>query len=261
MSSVENTATNVAPETKAERKPLELKVNTHETLNCITECENMTASDLAGKINRVFRGIFHDYSGSRITVDPQYRQLVLELFFEDHGTATDGKFKNIIPLKEGDLQESQKNNMLVRAQRMDLSKATQRAYTLTDETKELLVPFLLAKPAMIGGVTQLVAATGKDLDITGVLVNEISVPNNQFMGQNSSRIVVTIKGLDINKLVALMYGTEIEGKKYDYSVNPMTPVAGTNEWIVSVNRLDKKELNALAIKAGAVNTGVTWVQA
>lgn len=261
MSSVEKTAVETTAKEETKKKPLTLNVDAHETLNRLIEGENMTASDLASKVNRIFRGILQDYSGSRITVDPMYKTLTLELFFEDHGTPTDGKIKNIVPLTGTPEKTRSGQSFIQAAMRMNEMQNTTKMYKLTDETKELLTPFLLGKFVMVGGIMQMVKATEKDLDATGTLVNEISIPNAQYMGQNSSRVVVVVKGLNLNAIVTKMYGSEINGTSYDYDVSPMRPIPGTNEWLVSVNRIDKKELNKLSIKAGIKNPGVTWVQA
>lgn len=269
MSSLgKTTGADVTANNQSQEK-MRLVVNEHETLNGLTTTELLSTSKLATKINRLFHGVFHDYSGSRITIDPnpKMNQLQLEIVFEDHGTPTDDKIKNLISrMSEPKKPDGKERDRIdVRAQRIQGSKL-QRAYDLSSDTKDILLPYFMPILYPVGGgYSQLRKVTLDDLKVKEIdnigLITEVSVPTSQFMAQQSARIYLAVKGLDLTALVNLIYSNKVDGRPCEYSVAPIRPISGTQDWVVAITRLDKTELDKAAIEVGSANPAFSYITA
>ena len=208
-----------------------------------------TSADMAEVINSVFAPIFHDFHGSRVCVndgsDPTIfaaglpmGALYVDLFFKDFGEVkSDDKggypIKNltsrIAPIKTDDgaaptLQQR------IAAYNGNIGNA--RAYNVTNETFDILSKFMTFGPRT------------RWMD----LVHEETLPSAPY---GKDQILVSIHGIDLNRLVGEIYGTRTKEGNFEYSCNMSTIIPGKNrEFIIEIKRLDTAVVGDLQRKLG-----------
>lgn len=213
--------------------------------NNTTEGQLTTSASICSLVNSLFSKICHDYKGS-IIVPNGTGQLSLTLFFTDNGQVVgDSKFKNLVNINAPNPNEN-------RVDRMNryMSSYRNRTYDLSDDTKDLLDEFMI-KPANARNQK----FNWNRHDINNAPVKEtINAVNGGFGNQ----IVVSVDGIDVMKVLKKIYGKKNAAGNYvEYQINIIKPIGimvGNNaNLLLSINRLDVKELEKICTKLGMCN--------
>lgn len=128
---------------------------------------------------------------------------------------------------------------------------TSRMYNLTDDGYEGLIDFFTLPK-------------GKDRkEHLNPFIKEV----NQNANINNG-VFAVVTGLDINKILAAIYGNTENGEYVQYQLTPIRPLGQINpmspnaamDWILSIQRIGMKELNKVTRKVGLVqNNGIPMV--
>lgn len=158
------------------------------------------SDELANKISSIFRPIFHDFVGSFITYTGKRPNgtdcYEVTLFFEPNPNEMEkGKISNIVNLTS---TNSSNRKSIFEQNAVIQNRLNNKIYTLDDETKILLAPFMYG---------------GKDANKPNAkswntnVKQKVYHSNNPFVkNYNAEHIVLEVTGLDLNVIVQKLYG-------------------------------------------------------
>ncbi len=239
-------------EEKEEGKKTKTKivVTQHPTFAGGLKTDLTSSIALAETIGMMLSAVMDDYYGCRIRVnDNSYEAasvisnivprgaMYVEIYLKDSGSK--GSHKNLIsnsPSADGD----KKRSMSDRYRSLVGNKSSQ-AYTVTDETYEMLEEFMFPNVQ----------------HRWGNLTSEIYTVVNQPHG--SGEVLKVITGLSLNAFITKIYGDRTEDGQFEYMATPSTHIPfKNNEFIIQVTQLNKKTVRDLEATLGVytANTAI-----
>lgn len=212
----------------------------------------LSSAEMSNKINAMFGAVFSDFVGCRVRINtgastPGVSPIVLEtipvgsiyvdLYFKDNGPCKDDRFKSIKlrgaanSNKGNDNEESRSKQYFAVAARI-APTATGRIYDVTKETYDILEEFMNYRNIRWAAYTQ-----------------EIAEPMNVYGGKEEA--VVCITALNLDKILAKMYGDKTENGRVEYMAIPTTPIpTSSGEFILQVSQLNTAVVNKLQSELG-----------
>lgn len=160
--------------------------------------ERSTNRKLCEQIKSKLSSVFHDLAGVYISMNPTaVNSFIVELFFEWNALdVPENKIRNL-----ESLTTASKSNTWERMH-STYNRASGKTFTINDETKYLLAPY------MYGGKN---ANKPKSRNWANC-ISEAHMQNNNmpyFVQRGADRVFVRVTGLDIRRLIRLVYGDTI----------------------------------------------------
>ncbi len=221
--------------TKAEKqKKAVIDVVEHEEFNGDMKTNILSSIEMAKIVSSLFAPAFSDYYGCNVRINDGRDPIIantmpigaiyVDLYFKDHGEATDGAWKNIIArgqaVKGKDIG-SRYLNVVGNAN-------NSRAYEVTKETYEALEEFTFAPNGRIRWNEH---------------TKEITT---QMSAYGKEEVVVCISGLCLNKIITKIYGDKTEDGRFEYIAHASTMIPSqAQEFIMQVSQLDLKTVRNL----------------
>lgn len=225
-------------EEKKEPKITEITVNDHEKFEGDMKMNITSSVDLADVVSKLFGTVFSDYYGCKINVNDghgipavaqsmPYGTLYVDLFFKVQDEDAN-KVRSLYPIGyNGKDKDVDKNDLSARFARVNGARTTGRAYTVSKETYEMLSKY------MRNGMRT------RWNEVTQEIETNMSL-------YGKGEIVVCISGLDLNKIITDIYGSETEEGNFEYIATPSTVIPGKNqEFIIQICQLDVKVVRNL----------------
>lgn len=206
----------------------------------------MTSMAMADVVSGFLGTVFADYVGCNVRMNNGASPIgkfipagaiYVDVFFEDRGTATDGRIKNLTAIgmvKPSDPNSTAAKFMAV-ASAMG-SNNTGRTYNVTTDTYEALSDFMF----------------GTNIN-WNLFTSETAVQAHPLAPKEKA--TVCISGLSLDKLLNVIYGNLDENKKveFEYTATMAAPIpARVNEFIMQVTQLSTASVRALQRELGLV---------
>lgn len=222
MSTTNSNAETVAPMARLEIESI--------PFDGLLKSKIISTIDLAKLVNSVFRNALADYEGC-IILPTQTGQFDCTLYFKDHGPIRDtAQVKNLISITGPNKSASPVDRIAAFNNR-----TANKLYMLSEETKQILSEFVITRKNQQINWNQLVFEQAEQ-------------------AWNANIVYVKVCGIDIVKILKKIYGGKVDGDRRDYNVTLMRPV-GLNNYLISIQQLDTKEVEKLAQSVGIIQTG------
>lgn len=216
-------------------EPLKLEVTTPDEFSPTFETRYTTTQDLCKRINKMFKGAIGDYFGSTLLPNQMTGNMELCIYLKDTGN-TD-KIKMIEPVVN--MQNPRSNDMASRIANLN-QRNMGKTIQLTKEAKEIFDDFL-AKPYNNQKVNWNQHAA------------EVSEQVSQF--GNRYNIYLKLYNLNLYAVLSKIWGNKApEGGRYEYAMNIVKQVPGTNNFIVVVQRFHNNNIEEFASQVGLTPT-------
>lgn len=198
----------------------------------------MNTVEISELIDEVFSGIFKDYAGCKILLndgkdpvvfnDIPYGALYVSIYFKPN--AGNGQ---VVAIKSRSIGRG--NSRYESLMRMS-GNSSGRMYEVEPETYEVLEEFRFR--------------TGRKTN-WNMLTSETLTTFGYSMNYNQE-VVVRVAGLSLEQILNRIYGTEENGKKFQYQAVPVQFVANytNSEYLVQITKLDIHKLNDLRRSIG-----------
>ena len=223
--------------TKTEETKAKINVNEHAPFGGNMKCNLMSSMEMAEIVSSLFGGVFRDYAGCKIrindgrglpavvnTIAPG--ALYVDLYFKDQSADTSSDKIATLSIAGKKKEGEDKASLSERYTRV-MGTIPGRMYVVSKETYECLEEFMFNGPR-----TQWNNHT-----------QEITTQMNPY---SKDEVLVTISGLDLNKIIAKIYGTKTEEGRYEYMAAPSTVIPNkTEEFIMTVTQLDLETVTDL----------------
>lgn len=228
------------------KKPLHIVNNTPLEFAATTSTALSTTTELAMQINEVFKPLFSDWHGCDVLVDEAGR-LVVNFVFRAVTGVDDAK-RAFLPINQT-LDKSQNKTMNRIVQINALNNASSRRLEMTKYGAE-----------MIYDVLNRAARQGRNpFDPKSFLKLTGEIYENAGYNNSIQNIYCTVMGIDINKILGLLFGTKDEKEgQIIYGLTPKRPVvagqmpgARTN-FIVEIQKMTMRKFNEAMTRLGAV---------
>lgn len=220
--------------TKIEETKAKITVNDHAAFGGNVKCNLMSSMEMAEIVSSLFGGVFRDYAGCKIrindgrglpavvnTIAPG--ALYVDLYFKDQSADTSDKIATLSVIGKDDNKKGSLGERYTRV----MGTTPGRIYQVSKETYECLEEFMFN-----GARTQWNNHT-----------QEITTRMNPY---SKDEVLVTISGLDLNKVIAKIYGVKTEEGRYEYMAAPSTVIPNrTEEFIMTVTQLDLETVTDL----------------
>ena len=232
---------------KSEEK-FTIKVTNPDEFPVTGETAYMPLKRLMEKVSELFGAAYDDYAGCFIVpvtnnIGPMFD---VKLYFKYKPTGSEE------PVNAFDVRDFRSNTDAKTADKLkDLNeRAIKRSYSINDNGKEGLAKFVdrRLKNRNTGAVNW------------ANIVNEVT--EHQLGGTVTYAVV---SGIDINTLVAELYGRKADdGSYYQYQLSVVRPIGQVNgalvNWLVSIQRVKKSQVDKLANEVGLINVnGIAMV--
>lgn len=223
------------------------------------ETKHVSTNTLCKYVNELFRGVFKDYLGCKITpniTNPMPGDTVtVDLFFvpnSDNGKGA--KTRAFCPIGDAEVanasndnQVSPKNNYVAAILKHNTRVNTSGTMQITPEAVELLYPLIQWKYK--GKLKE----SAKSFTALGLAV-ETCVPSQY--GVTTPIIHNMIRGIDLDAIMKIIFGQD---NAYEFAVSPIRPmlpwangmnVPVTPSWLFAISKLSKSEVQDLANELG-----------
>ena len=210
-----------------------------ETFVPTTDGKLITVSDLALKINAVFKPIIPDFKGSAINVGANGSLETILYFYDNTMQLDEGQIKamqNLNPTSSRGMSQA----AFINAHNNSFRK--NRYYRLTDDVRDILEPFL--------GFPQ-----GQKVSWNGL---EIEQSTTRYAAWNAVTTVIAVQ-VSLQKLVEVIWGRKnTKGERVDYMLNVIRPLGDptgnsmASNWLLQISRYNNKELMEMASKCGLI---------
>jgi hypothetical protein len=207
----------------------------------------ITSKELMDKVSELFSAAYKDFMGCYLTPRPNGMGFDIKLYF-----ALPVSVDNEGASYAFDLLSSPSPKKGIFGTLQSIEKRTsQRIYTITQHGREGLEDFLLIAP-------------GRKPDWKQYLFEETQQSNI------NGGVYAVVTNLDINKILAAIYGQKENDEYLQYLLTPIRPLypnqayqaspLGMNQaqvsgdWLLSLQRMSMKELNNLSRKVGISQT-------
>ncbi len=221
------TSTNQNTEAKASESKLRIEVEPI-AFDGLIKGKYTTTMELSKLVNSVFKASMADYEGSLILPTPNGQYLECTLYFKNKNAENSDQIKNLVPVGA-----SQGNKRIDRYEAFN-SRTTNKMFTLTEETKQILSDFIVGKP-------------GQKIDWNKHVFEQAE------QVYNGNIVYVKVVGIDLYKILKTIYGGKIDGDRCDYNISVLRP-SGPNNHLICIQQLDTKEVEKLAQSVGLLQT-------
>ena len=245
-------------ETVEERKEFRINIQGLK-FDPIIDSKFIFARDFGEIVSNIFRGVFVDWEGCRISEIKGTNYIGLDFFFNHNDYQDDGRPKAIT--RNTDTKTH--NTTLGGIRRINNIISNGDRYYLTDDAKDCFKPFLFDN---IGGLR------GQQGNINwNRVVSEVAEPNQrsfQMYGQIPVQQFTQVSFIDPSKIATLIYGEDDaeDGAKWCYQVTPVYSMPIMSQYgitnnpdpaskVLRIDRVSATELNDLATKLGFSNIG------
>lgn len=202
----------------------------------------ISSDSLQKLVYRLFNSVTPDFEGPRIRVDGGTGEILCDLFFSENPRASvgAGQVKAIEPL----LNPNGKNRVSSIITTYNQRNSSYRRYELTDEAKEAFAPFIPDNPKY----TERYDRSNHVRKINWK--NVVSEEQEQSAFGQQAKVYVRIP-VDLNKILATIYGKNSEDGKYIYMVNVNRVLNSYREpggnlvalsWMFVINQLNETAL-------------------
>ena len=187
--------------------------------------------DLSKLVNSVFRNALADYEGS-IILPMQNGQFDCTLYFKDRGPirGQSDQIKNLVSITGPNRGVSAVDRITAFNNR-----TSNKLYSLTEETKQILSEFMSVKK-------------GQNINWNQHVFEQTE------QTYNANIVYVKVCNIDIIKILKKIYGGKVAGDYCDYNITIIRPT-GLNNYLISIQQLDTKEVEKLAQSVGIIQTG------
>ena len=221
--------------TKTEETKAKINLNEHAPFGGNMKCNLMSSMEMAEIVSSLFGGVFRDYAGCKIRINDgrglpavvntiPAGALYVDLYFKDQSADKSDKIATLSV--HGKKDDDKKTSLSERYTRV-MGTIPGRMYDVSKETYECLEEFMFNGPR-----TQWLNHT-----------QEITTQMNPY---SKDEVLLTISGLDLNKVIAKIYGTKTEEGRYEYMATPSTVIPNkTEEFIMTVTQLDLETVTDL----------------
>ena len=240
--STQNVNSNVNTTENTEKKePVRINVETPLPFDSNIKSCFMNTIELAEIVDSLFGDSMRDYVGCKISLNngdvPQHiameipmGKLYVTLYFKDCSKTSTAPIANVTSRSVG----SGNTNKFASLMKMSGTNAG-RMYEITKETYEALDPFRFFPNRKANW---------------NYLTNEI-VTNFGFNTAYNQEIVACITGLDLEKMINMVYGSRTDEGIFQYQANPVQIVANASgEYVVQITQLDVQKLEDLRRSLG-----------
>ena len=243
-----------AQETQETEKVTRMRMDSPIPFRGLITSEYMDSIELCDKISSVFKGAFADYFGCKLEI-VQNGQPSLSMYFCEPVNKVSGETRrNAIERIVSNKSMSDMDARIKAVNNFANVNYSGKVFKLTKDGKDMLEAFVPFGARTSNGKVNWDAIT-----------LESAFQNN--MGYNTSNQVYYRVNLDINRVVAFLFGDELNGEKFQYQVlvgNPINPVSSfdgrliVNKWQIFVQRLNRNAVEELAKKQGVLynNLGI-----
>lgn len=233
---------------------LRLRMDTPLKFEGLITAMYMDSIELCDRISSVFKGAFADYFGCKLDI-VQNGQASLSMYFCEPVNKVQGETRKSVIERIISNKTATDMDMRIRAvNNFASANYSGKVFKMTKEGKEMLEVF-----APYGART----SNGK-VNWDAITLESTFQNNMGYNNQNSIYYRIT---LDVNRVVAFLFGDEINGENYQYQVlvgNPINPVSSfdgrliVNKWQIFVQRLSRNVVEDLAKKQGVLynNLGI-----
>lgn len=222
--------------TKIEETKTKINVNDPAPFGGNMKCNLISSMEMAEIVSSLFGSVFRDYAGCKIrindgrglpavvnTIAPG--ALYVDLYFKENRDGNEGK--KIATLSIPGKKDNKENSSLGERYTRVMGTIPGRIYHVSKETYECLEEFMFNGPR-----TQWNNHT-----------QEITTQMNPY---SKDEVLVTISGLDLNKVIAKIYGTKTKEGRFEYMATPSTVIPNkTEEFIMTVTQLDLETVTDL----------------
>lgn len=232
------------------RKRFRIQMDEYETFPDTSKTAFLTSKEFCEKVSELFHNVFADFEGCMFSL-PQPGQpggASINLVF-NHGNYDDDA---IVACTRSGIKITG-NRTLDNYRNTANRYSTGDRYYLTDDGKDVIMG-LLTPQRYNGGNPR-----WKNIVVD---VTDQNSFNMYYRSQASIPQNTHVMGLDLARLCGLIYGTEVDGIHYDYSVNiaNFSQVGGfqpnnLNNYLLSITRIDDNRLLKIFEKMGMGNMG------
>ena len=227
--------------TTQEKKVTKIEVEDHPSFDANIKSCFINTIELAEVLDGLFGPAMRDYVGCKIALnDGKFQhitnevpvgRLYVSLYFKDcSNTAGDCPIANVTP--RANTKGASKIDSLFRMTGANAG----RTYDVTEETYEALDSFRFFSNIRKAN--------------WNMLTTEVA-SNFGYAGTYNQEIVVCITGLDLEKIINVIYGNRTEEGIFQYQAVPVQIVANTSgEHVVQITQLDMNKLEDLRKSLG-----------
>lgn len=191
----------------------------------------VTSLDLAQMFNAFFKSCLEDYEGCFLAPKPgniQNNETMVELSVyltkKNNGTSSEGKIISLVDLAR-DIDVS-KANMIQRINNIN-NRAASKLYRIEEDSKKFF----------------------ESLAYQGKWDEKFAI--EQVDANNRNVVLVKILNLDPVKILKKIYGAKVDGEEFEYRLTAVK-IAGPNNYMLKIDRLNENNMKALAAKIGYV---------
>ncbi len=191
----------------------------------------VTSLDLAQMFNAFFKSCLEDYEGCFLAPKPgniQNNETMVELSVylskKNNGTSSEGKIISLV-----DLARDIDVNKATPIQRINNinNRAASKMYRIEEDSKKFF----------------------ESLAYQGKWDEKFAI--EQVEANNRNVILVKILNLDPVKILKKIYGSKVDGEEFEYRLSAVK-IAGPNNYMLKIDRLNENNMKALAAKIGYV---------
>lgn len=258
------------------RKKTTINLAEHPEFPATNDCSIMTSQDLAKHVNALFRRVFADYAGCKVILDQKQDQstgqlildqnhpIQLELYFALGKTDNDKKIYAFKPITDKVKEQSVNGKMdyIEKCMGHNITITQNKSSEITQDAIDILSSMLWYNVATRISLNP----TAKEFNNLGIVVEATTVQGQTpYMTPNTQKFVYNVvQFVDINSVLAMLFGGSEDGSNMIYQVVPLKPIAtmpgvqmipNTTEqkWLFNVTRINQQNLSDLFNKLGAYN--------
>lgn len=259
------------------RKKATINLAKHPDFPATNDCAIMTSQDLAKHTNALFSRVFADYAGCKIIMDqqqdPNTMQLVLnqnhpvqlELYFAlGNSTDENKKLYAFKPISDKVKEQSVggKMNYIERCMGHNIAITQNKSSEITQDAIDIFSSMLWYEVAMRTSANP----SPKEFNNLGIVVEATTVQGQTpYMTPNTQKYVYNVvKFVDINSVLAMLFGNADDGSQMIYQVVPIKPIINTamlqmipntneQKWLFNVMRINQQNISDLFNELGAYN--------
>ena len=239
---------------KEERKKFEINVDP-EKFDSIGQFILTTSSDFGKLVHQCF-SVFDDYFNLKYepakTIQVNGKPVFIEPSFTlafRHGEFPEGSLLGVEPaLKE----QTNSANAVLRIRGLDNIRELGGKYQATDDLKDVIEKYLIPNYFNNGKI------------LWNQVCKEFQDRGWNIYNQNSSTPYTLICGISLRRLAYLIYGREVDGDKFDYTVIEQGPAAVNPQgvptnYIIQINKVSVNNVNKLCNYYGYNPTANGWI--
>ena len=232
-------------ETQRKEKQLEFEFGDDSYTDFIPTTGTLLSStnELCAEINKRFSVLYEDWYGSRVRIGDKGQISVDFIFKPSPNFSADELSKCAFVPLDNDAERNDRNDILKQVifQNM-VSRSKNRHFKLTNFGSESLEKFLFNG---IQGIDPFEPETFHKQN----LIAESEETNSYG---HVETIFVVLTGIDVYKLLSVIFGPKEKGSRLTYTINPIRLINVNNaaDWLITIDRMSNASYNAAMTKLG-----------